>query len=250
MALAKLNLDPPPPTLGPSNLLHRSVARPDDLMIPSCPDFTEVVFSSFRSAPSSRPDRVAHTLAVMADAQDKGLGNMPSVEPCISSLILFPDQALKQELRCLTRSVGVLIICWFVYLTHFQDWLVLRILWLICCWNFIQPCHQQHRIMLRQNCLRLLYRLWGQWPFLIGKHLGLSHKLVGRCGWLSPGSLEVCRNNLCQLPLAPGQIFGPAAQEALECRVTATEFRSQHIGCRLSYPALAAQRLPARHSTL
>ncbi len=44
--------------------------------------------------------------------------------------------------------------------------------------------------MLHQNCWRLLYRLWGQWPFLVGKHLGLSHKQGGRCGWLSPGSLR------------------------------------------------------------
>ncbi|KAK2908868.1 hypothetical protein Q8A67_004705 [Cirrhinus molitorella] len=92
MALAKLNLDPPPPALGPSNLLRRSVARPDEVLIPSCPDFTEVVVSAFRSAPSSRPDQVARTLAAMADAQEK--------ETCISSLIVSPDEALKQELRC------------------------------------------------------------------------------------------------------------------------------------------------------
>ncbi len=100
MALANLNLDPPPPALGPSNLLRQSFARPDDFLIPSCPDFTEVVFSAFRSAPSSRPDQVSRTLAAMADAQEKGLGDMPSVEPCISKLIVSPDEALKQKLRC------------------------------------------------------------------------------------------------------------------------------------------------------
>lgn len=36
----------------------------------------------------------------MAEAQDKGFGNMPPVEPCISSLVVFLDEALKQELRC------------------------------------------------------------------------------------------------------------------------------------------------------
>ncbi len=55
---------------------------------------------------------------------------------------------------------------------------------------------------------------------------------------------EVCRNNLRQLPLSPGQIFGPAAQEALErTRVRAAESRSQYIGCSVSYTALAAQQL-------
>lgn len=42
---------------------------------------------------------MACTLAAMADAQEKCLGNMPSVEPCISSLIVSPDEALKQEPR-------------------------------------------------------------------------------------------------------------------------------------------------------
>ncbi len=100
--------------------------------------------------------------------------------------------------------------------------------------------------MLHQNCLRFLYRLWGQWPFLVGKHLGLSQQ-ARRQVWLAQFRLlEVCRNNLRQLALAPGQIFGPATQETLECRVRAAESRSQHIGRSMSYPALAAQRLPAR----
>ncbi len=77
MALAKLNLDPPPLALGSSNLLHRSVARPDDFLIPRCPDITELVLSAFRSASSSRPDRVARKLAETADAQEKDLGYMP-----------------------------------------------------------------------------------------------------------------------------------------------------------------------------
>ncbi len=171
MALAELNLDPPSPALGPSNRLHQSVARPDDFLIPSFPDFTEVVFSAFRSAPSSRPDRVARTLAAMADAQEKGLGNMPSVEPCISSLIVSPDEAFKQEPRCPNPECR-----------HTDD---------------------------------LLVRIYNT--------VSISE---------------------------PVQIFGPAAQEALERRERAAESRSQHIGCSMSYPALAAQRLPARHSTL
>ncbi len=133
MALANLNLDPPPPALGPSNLLRQSFARPDVFLIPSCPDFTEVVFSAFRFAPSSRPDKVARTLAAMADAQEKGIGNMPSVEPCISKLIVSPDEALKQNLRCSNPACRRI---------EFQDWLVMGILWLICCWHFFQPCHQ------------------------------------------------------------------------------------------------------------
>ncbi|XDV25256.1 hypothetical protein PO909_029202 [Leuciscus waleckii] len=100
MALAKRNLDPPLPGPGQSNLLRRSVSQQEDFLMPSCPDFTDVVSSAFRSAPLSRPDRVARTLAAMAEAEEKGLGNMPPVEPCVSSLIVSPDEALRQNLRC------------------------------------------------------------------------------------------------------------------------------------------------------
>lgn len=50
MVFAKLNLDPPPPVLGHSNLLHRQVSQQKDLLMPSCPDFTKVVFYAFWSA--------------------------------------------------------------------------------------------------------------------------------------------------------------------------------------------------------
>lgn len=55
--------------LGASNLLERSAARADGFLIPGCPDFTDVVFSAFQSAPSPIPDQVAHTLAAMADGK-------------------------------------------------------------------------------------------------------------------------------------------------------------------------------------
>lgn len=49
MVFAELNLDPPPP-VGHSNLLHHPVSQQKDLLMPSCPDFTKVVFSAFWSA--------------------------------------------------------------------------------------------------------------------------------------------------------------------------------------------------------
>ncbi|MCJ8748291.1 hypothetical protein PDJAM_G00163050 [Pangasius djambal] len=48
----------------------------------------------------SLKDTPARTMATMADAQEMGLGNMPPVGTCISSLVVSPDEALKQNLRC------------------------------------------------------------------------------------------------------------------------------------------------------
>ncbi len=65
---------------------------------------------------------MACTLVAMADAKEKALGNMPSVEPCLSSLIVSPDEALKQELHCpnpeCRRTDDLLV---HIYITPFQD---------------------------------------------------------------------------------------------------------------------------------
>lgn len=48
--------------------------------------------------------------------------------------------------------------------------------------------------------------------------------------WLVQSSLaEICCKNFHQLPLLPGQIFGPAAQEALDRHVSVSETRSRHV---------------------
>lgn len=100
MALAKRNLDPSPPLPGQSNLLSPSDSQQEGYLLPSCPDFTDVVSGKFWSAPLSRPDRVARTLAAMAEVDEKGLGNMPPVESSVSSLIVSPDEALRHHICC------------------------------------------------------------------------------------------------------------------------------------------------------
>lgn len=70
-------LDSPSPVLGPSNLLRRTVSRLENLLMPVCPNFMDVVVPRFCSAPAAGPDRVARTLA---DAQEMGLDNMPQVK--------------------------------------------------------------------------------------------------------------------------------------------------------------------------
>ncbi len=55
--------------------------------------------------------------------------------------------------------------------------------------------------------------------------------------WVLQSSLlEVCRNNLWRLPLVPGRIFRPAAQEALDRHVPVSETRSCHVGTASGTP--------------
>lgn len=57
-----------------------------------------------------------------------------------------------------------------------------------------------------------------------GKAMGL---LVQAWHQIRVAQSESCRTTLRQLPFVPGQIFGPAAQEALEHRHIASEARCQ-----------------------
>ena len=68
-----------------------------------------------------------------------------------------------------------------------------------------------------------------------GRALGLlAH--ARRQVWLAQSPLpEGCRNSLRQLPLLPGHLFGPAAQEALERRMRVTESCSQHVDQRQAF---------------
>ncbi|KAL2094894.1 hypothetical protein ACEWY4_009613 [Coilia grayii] len=82
-----------------------------------------------------------------------------------------------------------------------------------------------------------------------GRALGLlAH--ARRQVWLAQSSLpEACRNNLRELPLTPGHLFGPAAQEALERRVRVTESRSQHAAQRSGFDDPRVSICPNRQAS-
>ena len=44
--------------------------------------------------------QIPEPLAAMQDAAKYGLGRMPAVEPAIASLIVAPEETLRQDARC------------------------------------------------------------------------------------------------------------------------------------------------------
>lgn len=69
--------------------------------------------------------------------------------------------------------------------------------------------------------------------------LTLIHQQV----WLIQSPLsEPCRKTLGALPVVPGQLFGPAAQQTLEKRLRANEEREQFR--RLQGPSPLVRQLP------
>ncbi len=100
-ALTTLGIDPKSATgIMHTNRLCHSLPRTNVFTIPQSPDFTEVFSQVFKSAHSTRLDRVSHLLAAMEDPETIGLGPMPPLEPAVASLIVPPDKALRQDPRC------------------------------------------------------------------------------------------------------------------------------------------------------
>lgn len=68
----------------------------DELCMPQCPDFIVVLTEAFGMAMASWPHHTIRALAAMVEPDSVGLGRLPTVEPCIASLIISPDEALQQ----------------------------------------------------------------------------------------------------------------------------------------------------------
>lgn len=231
VALARLKLDVPQAAPGSSNLLRRPAGASDELRMPQCPDFTGVLTESFGMAMASRPDRTIRALAAMVEPDSVGLGRMPTVEPCIASLIISPDEALRQVVRCpnpecrrtddllgrtysataslgrVGNSLAHLLLAMHTSLSSTADATVTELM----------NASLQALGAIASDC---------------GRALGLLVQ-ARRQVWLAQSPLpEPCRNSLRALPLLPGQIFGPAAQEALERRMLVSETRNRLIGSR------------------
>ncbi len=101
LLLAKLGMDPKSTTgIAHTSRLCHSLPRTNVFAIPQSPNFTEVFSQAFKSTHSTRLDRVSRLLAAIKDLGPIGLGLMPPIEPAVASLIVPPDEALRQDLRC------------------------------------------------------------------------------------------------------------------------------------------------------
>lgn len=235
-ALAQLGMDPTSATeTAHTNRLGHSLPRSNVFNIPQSPDFTEVFSQAFKSAHSTRLDRVSRLLAAMQEPGPIGLGAMPTVEPAVASLIVPPDEALRQDPRCpnmecrRTDNLIGKIYNSTACLGRTVNTLAHVLLAIIASLNSPEATAAE----LVNVALRSVGSIAGH----CGKAMGLLVQ-ARRQVWIaqSPFS-EPCRAALRQLPLVPGQIFGPAAQEAFDRRLVASEARNQLGKQRTSFKA-------------
>lgn len=233
-ALTKLGIDPKSATgIVHTNRLCHSGPRTNVFTIPQSPDFTEVFSQAFKSAHSTRLDRASRLLAAMEDPGTIGLGPMPPIEPAVASLIVPPDEALRQDPRCPNMEC------------RRTDNLIGKIYNSTACLG--RTVNTLAHLLLAINASLSLPDAAA--TELVNVALRSVGSIAGHCGkvmgslvqarrqvWIAQSPLsESCRAALRQLPLVPGQIFGPAAQEALDRRLVASEARCQLQGQRASF---------------
>lgn len=228
MALSKLNMEPLSRATMQTNRLCRLPMQSNDLTIPPCDDFIKMFTEALKEANTSRMDRATRLFAAMAEPSAAGLGPMPPVEPAVVSLVVSPDEALRTDPRCPSPECRRTdnLVCW-AYNTQATMGRVLNTMAhvLLALQTTIQPSSDAAMSDLVDTALQGIGALAKQ----CGKSMGLLLQ-ARRQIWVAQSPLpDAARNVLRQLPLAPGQLFGPAAQEALNRRQLASETRYQHV---------------------
>lgn len=164
---------------------------------------------------SSHSTSDARTLAAMQDAAKYGLGRMPAIEPAIASLIVSPDETLRPDARCPRPQCRVTDD--LLSKAYDAGARMGRI------GNSFSHLMLALSATLQQESLRAPVSFNDaslQAVALMTSELGhLMSTLVqaSRQVWLAQSPLtDTCRRVLRSVPVQPGELFGPAAVEALE----------------------------------
>ncbi|XP_074544637.1 uncharacterized protein LOC141804210 [Halichoeres trimaculatus] len=227
LALERLNTPVPQQAeAAPASAFFRRRPASTAFAIPHSVDYLKELQTCWRDSKAcSRLSADGRTLAAMHDAAVAGLDCMPAVEPAISSLIVAPDEALRRDARCpraqcritddlITRAydVGARAARMGNSLSH----LMLALSASLQDSSVTADAHTFCDASLEA---------FG----LISRELGRLMSILvqaRRQVWLSQSNLtEAARRMLRSLPVEPGQVFGPAAQEALERTVQAGQTR-------------------------
>jgi hypothetical protein len=246
-ALARLGLDAAPAVATSSSAFFRGSAQPSPLTIPPSKDYIEELQRCWANPRSlTHPTSASRALAAMQDADTYGLGQMPKVDPFIASFVLSPEEVLRPNVRCPRPQCRIT-----------DDHLI----------QAYNTAARMGRIgnSLSHIMLALSQSLQssGSDPFnqnlsdaslqaiaFMTRELGRLMSTLTQARrqvWLAQSPLsEACRRTLRDLPVVPGQLFGPAAQETLERSVQVNQTRQQFADLRRVPQAHLNYRQPSR----
>lgn len=233
-ALARLGLDTPPVAQPQQSAFFRGPTQPPTLEVPPSAPFIEELQRCWAD-----PSRLSHlpsdcrALAAMQDASSYGLQRMPSIEPSVAALVLSPNEALRPDARCPRAQCRV------------TDDLIVR---------SYDTAARMGRIGNAMSHLMLALAQTLQGPHAASQELceaalqafAYSSRELGRLMsyltiarrqiWLAQSPLaEADRRVLRSLPVLPGELFGQAAQQALDRSAQVVQARQQYAGLRQVY---------------
>ena len=252
LALSRLGLDVPAAAPSTNEFFRgKQVLKP--FSVPTSEAFVRELHSSWGDPKSHLHfQQDCRALFTMEDAAKLGLDHSPPVDPAIAALVVSPDEALRPDARCpraqcrltddyLTKSYDTA--ARMARLGNSLSHLVLALSQSLQAAGADAPTQGLSDISLRTFAYmsRELGRLMST--------LTIARRQV----WLAQAPLSSrSRQSLLKLPVVPGSLFGPAAEEALDRGVQARKSRKQYADLRQepaprarqsrsSYPAAAAQ---------
>ncbi|CAL8378924.1 unnamed protein product [Boreogadus saida] len=222
MALARLGLDEAPADIAPASAFFRRVPPLDTFSVPPSQPYIEELHRCWPD-----PRYLSHhtsnsrALASMQNASKHGLDRMPAVELTIASLIVAPEEVLRPNARCPRPQCRITD----DLLTKCYDTAARmgRI------GNSLQSSSADASVQsLSDTSLQAFAFMTRE----LGR-LMASLTLARRQVWLAQSPLsEPCRRTLRTLPVVPGELFGPPAQQALDRGIQANQTRQQFASLR------------------
>lgn len=232
-ALAQLGLDVPATEAAPQSAFFQHTAGPSEFTVPpSAPYIAEL------QRCWADPRRFAHrtsdvrALANMRDAATYGLGSMPGVEPTLAAIIVSPDEALRPDARCPRPQCRITddYICKgydaaarAARIGNSMSHMLLALS------QSLQSSEVEPAIRDLTDSLLQAFAYMAREQGRVMSHLTSARRQV----WLAQSPLsEPCRRSLRSLPVVPGHLFGPAAQDALQRGLQVSQARRQYASLR------------------
>ncbi|XP_074470437.1 uncharacterized protein LOC141754903 [Sebastes fasciatus] len=230
MALARLGVDEAPTAGTSSSAFFRWAPPLAGFSVPPSQPYIEELHKCWPDPKSlSHHTTDGRALASMQNADTYGLGKMPAVEPSIAALIVSPNEVLRPDARCprpqcrITDDFLVKAYETAARMGRLGNTLSHLILSLS---QSLQTAGVDASV---QSLSDASLQAFGLITRELGRLLS-TLTLTRRQVWLAQSPLsEPGRRALRTLPVVPGELFGPAAQQALERGIQANQTRQQVV---------------------
>ena len=238
-ALDKLKLAiPEQEGSAPTSKLFKRRPLPTAFAVPHAEDYLRELQSCWTDSKArSRLTSDGRTLAAMHDSEAVGLDCMPAVEPVVSSLVVSPDESLNRDTRCprpqCRLTDDLLVRGYNAGARAGRIGNSLSHLLLALSSSLPEGGDNTEATALCDASLEA----FGLMTRELGRMMSITVQ-ARRQVWLSQSGLsERARKTLQGLPVVPGTVFGPAAQEALDRTIQAGQTRQQLAALRRGAPA-------------